>query len=106
MSNSMDIRNLLPKSMEVNRVEQLRHVAEQHQQQHLAVKQLKEHDQLQKQVNQSLKSEGERINKDQESSAKNQAHEQRKKPKNEEKDKVDEKTHAEDGRGFIIDFRV
>lgn len=106
MSNSMDVRNLLPKSLDVNRVEQLRHVAEQNQQQHLAVKQQKEHEQFQKQVNQTLKSEGERINKDQESGAKNQAQEQRKKPKNEEKDMVEEKIPVEDGRGHIIDFRV
>lgn len=106
MSNSMDVRNLLPKSLDVNRVEQLRHVAEQHQQQNLAIKQQKDQAQLQKQVTQSPKTEGERIHQDQESDGKKQTGEQRKKPKNEEKDNGEEKIHAEDGRGHIIDFRV
>lgn len=106
MSQSMDVRNLLPKSLDVSRIEQLRSAAEHQQQQQLAVKQQKEQNDRLHQVTQMDKSEGQRIQSEDDANRKKHGQQQRKKPNNEEKDTVEEKMHLDDGRGHFIDFRV
>ncbi|MCK4257462.1 MAG: hypothetical protein KAX49_00695 [Halanaerobiales bacterium] len=105
MTHSINTRNLISQSFEVNRIEQLRSATEQHQQHNIAIDQEKKHLDKQNQVNKTNQSEKKQIHSDEDSSRKNKEHKQRKKPKNEEKENMEEKFLDEE-RGHFIDFRV
>ena len=104
MTQPISGRNMLPQSLEVSKVEQLRSTSNQEHQQQLAVKQEQLHQERQKQVNRTDQSEGSRIRSDEESSGKKQDLEQRKKSTDDEKDTKEEKASEE--KGHIIDIRV
>ncbi len=106
MTQPISGRDMMPKSLEVSRLEQLRSTAEHQQQQQLAIKQDKQREDKQRQVNKSNQSESNRVRSDQESGRKKRQFKQRKKPADDEKDTKEEETLLADRRGNIIDFRV
>ena len=106
MTQPVNGRHLLAKSLEVNRIEQIKAHSGEHQQQELGVKERQKQQERQKQVNESNQSEGEKISSEDKSGRKKGQKKQRNNEKDGEKDNKKEKKSLDDKRGNIIDIKV
>lgn len=109
MTQPITGRSLMPQSLEVSKIEQLKSVAQQHHQQSLAVQQEKEQRERLERINQSSEAEKKKIRSDDQSKSKKQKpkdkNKQRRMSKKDENNKEDE-NFADNKRGHIIDIRV